>query len=521
MIVNDRLLCSGGFVPCRYCFASKSKPLPLLLLLLVKRRTELEDPKCESPCSCISFKNFVVVAVLKVANGWFMMFEGKNNVKVLDESFTIDDEICQITKLRSEPTENIRKATYRTQKLPIPISKMLSRREAMGKFSLADCSHVLGQYLPVNGPWCIDSMDSRAYVSQFSGDGSILVAGFQGSDIRIYDVDNGWKVRKNITAKGLHWTITDTSLSPNKRHLAYASMSAIVHIVDVRSAARESQANVTEIHEGLNFTAQGDDDRYGIFSIQFSKDGLELVAGSNRDSIHIYDLEANRLKSCFEAHLSDVNTVTFADETGNIMYSGGDDNICKVWDRRCSTAEGKAAGALLGHIEGITFIDSRGDGRYFISNGKDQTTKLWDIRRMTSKPKYYKRRDPNWDYRYMSYPAKAKNYKHPKDQSVATYKGHSVLCTLIRCHFSPAHSTGQKYIYTGSHDGCVYIYEVVTGARVAKLNLRGSTVRDCSWHPYYPMLVSSSWDCIVARWEFRGTDENPVPRRKRRRWYID
>lgn len=38
----------------------------------------------------------------------------------------------------------------------------------------------------------------------------------------------------------------------------------------------------------------------------------------------------------------------------------------------------------MGHLEGITFIDSRGDGRYFISNGKDQTIKLWDIRKMTS-----------------------------------------------------------------------------------------------------------------------------------------
>lgn len=38
----------------------------------------------------------------------------------------------------------------------------------------------------------------------------------------------------------------------------------------------------------------------------------------------------------------------------------------------------------MGHLEGITFIDSRGDGRYLISNGKDQAIKLWDIRKMAS-----------------------------------------------------------------------------------------------------------------------------------------
>ena len=38
----------------------------------------------------------------------------------------------------------------------------------------------------------------------------------------------------------------------------------------------------------------------------------------------------------------------------------------------------------MGHLEGVTFLDSRGDGRYFISNSKDQSIKLWDIRKMSS-----------------------------------------------------------------------------------------------------------------------------------------
>lgn len=61
--------------------------------------------------------------------------------------------------------------------------------------------------------------------------------------------------------------------------------------------------------------------------------------------------------------------------------------LFQVWDRRCFNA--RAAGILTGHLEGITFLDSRGDGRYFISNGKDQTTKLWDIRKMSSNSTRY------------------------------------------------------------------------------------------------------------------------------------
>ncbi|XP_059311942.1 LEC14B homolog [Lycium ferocissimum] len=119
----------------------------------------------------------------------------------------------------------------------------------------------------------------------------------------------------------------------------------------------------------------------------------------------------------------------------------------------------------------------------------------------------------------MDYPEHVRNKRHPHDLSLSTYKGHSVLRTLIRCYFSPAHSTGQKFIYTGSSDSSVYIYDVVSEAQVAKLDYHQEPVRDCNWHPYHPMLVSSTWDGISANWEFPGTGTSPLPVKPRaRRW---
>jgi WD40 repeat protein len=71
-------------------------------------------------------------------------------------------------------------------------------------------------------------------------------------------------------------------------------------------------------------------------------------------------------------------------------------------------------------------------------------------------------------------------------------------------------STGQKYIYTGSHDGCVYIFDMVTGKQVGRLSFHRGTVRDCSWHPTQPMLVSSSWDGNLAKWEHLHGDKPQV-----------
>lgn len=58
-----------------------------------------------------------------------------------------------------------------------------------------------------------------------------------------------------------------------------------------------------EIHEGLDFTADNSgEDAFGIFSVKFSTDGRELVAGSSDDSIYVYDLERKKLSLKISAH---------------------------------------------------------------------------------------------------------------------------------------------------------------------------------------------------------------------------
>jgi WD repeat-containing protein 23 len=359
----------------------------------------------------------------------------------------------------------------------------------------------------------VDRLDSRAYIGQFSGDGTLFVAGFQDRRIRIYNVQDGWAVQKDIQARNLRWTVTDTALSPDQRFLVYASISSVAYLVNVgsESGGVSSLANITDIHEGLDFAGDSNRDDFGLWSLQFSEDGRELVAGSNDKCIYVYDLEAKRPVLRINAHKDDVNAVVYADESCHVIYSGSDDNTCKVWDRRCFDQR-RPAGQFIGHLEGITFIDSRKDGRYFISNSKDQTIKLWDIRKLASGSlpcKKARLKVPSfaWDYRWMDYPGMGRDVRHPYDQSIMTYKGHLVLRTLIRCYFSPVISTGQKYIYTGSHDGCVYIYDLATGRQVARLNYHRGTVRDCSWHPTEPVLVSSSWDGNLAMWEHLHGDK--------------
>jgi WD repeat-containing protein 23 len=121
-----------------------------------------------------------------------------------------------------------------------------------------------------------------------------------------------------------------------------------------------------------------DEESFGIFSCRFSADGNEVVAGGS-GKIFVYDLLADHRTVKIAAHDDDVNSCCWADTaSGNILISASDDSFIKVWDRRSLGASQKPSGVLVGHTEGITTVAAKGDGRYIISNGKDQALRLWD-----------------------------------------------------------------------------------------------------------------------------------------------
>eukprot|EP00163_Fabomonas_tropica_P027962 TRINITY_DN5547_c0_g1_i2.p1 TRINITY_DN5547_c0_g1~~TRINITY_DN5547_c0_g1_i2.p1 ORF type:complete len:316 (-),score=25.49 TRINITY_DN5547_c0_g1_i2:105-1052(-) len=229
-----------------------------------------------------------------------------------------------------------------------------------------------------------------------------------------------------------------------------------------------------------------------------------LVAGSNDCHLYLYDINANERTLRLPGHRADINAVCFADESSNVFFSGSDDHLVRVWDRRSLGSSQRSAGTLIGHGGGITFIDSKGDGRYLLSNGKDQTVRLWDIRKMAGTISLHDQADVDnpGDYRYFHSAAYHTSFKKLDDDcSLMTYRGHSVVQTLIRARFSPMHTTGQRYIYTGGGDGRSVIFDVLTGEVLCKNSVRGTsqaamsapTYRDVSWHPYEPILAAASF----------------------------
>lgn len=109
---------------------------------------------------------------------------------LVDENFSpnkpvnvLDHEVAQLTKLNSAPHDHSGDIIPGKRGSSVNTVKMLAGRECnysrRGRFSSADRCHVLNKYLPGNCPSLVDRMTTRAYVSQFSTDGSLCVVAFQ------------------------------------------------------------------------------------------------------------------------------------------------------------------------------------------------------------------------------------------------------------------------------------------------------------------------------------------------------
>ncbi|XP_015127239.1 DDB1- and CUL4-associated factor 11 isoform X2 [Diachasma alloeum] len=422
----------------------------------------------------------------------------KNMAFCSTEQLTKND-ICFETKLASGLVQTEEKDVNQC------VTSIIQRSQLGPGFTTGQIRRIGNHFLP-NTMKKVDKYNSKAFCGTYSKNGDLLVTASQDNYLRFYHTRSGvYKLFKKLNAQNVSWSILDTAFSPDGNYIAYSSWSDSLYLCPIYGDSN--------IQEALPL-APSDTGRFCIFSLVFSSDGREILGAANDGCLYVYDRECHQCAIKIEGHAEDANTVAFADSTSQILYSGGDDGLCKVWDRRTlNEANPHPVGILAGHTDGITYVDPRGDGRYLITNSKDQTIKLWDVRVFSSAEAVDNTRravaNQNWDYRWQRVPKKfytANKGKLEGDTSVMTYRGHMVVQTLVRCHFSPPVTTGQRYIYSGCGTGKVIIYDLLTGSIVRTLEGHKGCVRDVSWHPYRHEIISSSWDGVIGAWKYLTND---------------
>ncbi|XP_044760250.1 DDB1- and CUL4-associated factor 11 [Coccinella septempunctata] len=384
-------------------------------------------------------------------------------------------------------------------------TREIGKTSPYANFTFGNKCRISNKFLP-NKPIDLDCYEGKVFCGIFNKDGSRYLTASQDRYLRLYKSDDdSYKKLHTFQAKDVGWSIIDVAFSPDQTCFAYSTWSSNVHMYPV-------DGDLSKL-ETIRLVENGR--RFCVFSLAFSYDNKEILAASNDGCLYVYDRQQGTRVAKVRAHHYDVNCVTFSDDSSNIIYTGGDDGLIKVWDRRTLRENPSVVvGTLAGHLDGVTFLDSKRDGRYLISNSKDQSIKLWDIRKFIKEDEARAAllavEMMSWDYRWQEVPKKLsstdKSWQLSSDTSVMTYRGHSVTKTLIRCRFSPAETTGQEFIYTGGGSGYVVVYNALTGDIVQQYKAHMKCVRDVHWHPKRMEFVSTSWDHSVKRWIFCNDD---------------
>jgi Prp8 binding protein len=146
-------------------------------------------------------------------------------------------------------------------------------------------------------------------------------------------------------------------------------------------------------------------------------------------------------------------------------YSAGIDGVVRRYDMR----RGEADMTLSAHVDTITGIALSADGGCLLSNGMDNTVRLWDVRPFVSGG------DEARCTRTMV------GHKHNYERLV------------LRCSFSP----DARHCSAGSSDQAVCIWECAGATMVSRLGGHSGTVTQVAFHPRMHAVASSSTDHTV------------------------
>ncbi|KAK4475636.1 hypothetical protein MN116_000907 [Schistosoma mekongi] len=380
-------------------------------------------------------------------------------------------------------------------------------------FSNAFKSYFQIQTIPNEVSWSLECYND-IYCGVYDSSGDLFYTASQDGFVRVFDSSGHYLRFVNETnAVAYTWSIVSLSLSKSGHGLVFCSLSTCLYFTILTDIDAELEVKHIELQPGDRSITK-------TFSVGFLNDSNQVISGHNKGMVYVTDLQTTKYCSFPVSARSkaDVNAVTTLDRSGNLILAAGDDTNIRLFDIR--VLNNGCQSVFSGHLDGITYLDSKGDDIYFLSNCKDQTVKLWDARKC-QQPEKETRMTPRstWDYRLhpipRGYPIPAK--QNPAipirgDNSVLTLTGHKVRNTLIRARFSPSFNTGQRFAYSGSAYGDWYIWDLYSGKAVKQYSCGGHTVRDVNWHPYDQQIITCGTTGDLSCWVY---NQNKVPHKRK------
>nr|BCL66245.1 WD-repeat protein 57 [Volvox reticuliferus] len=235
------------------------------------------------------------------------------------------------------------------------------------------------------------------------------------------------------------------------------------------SCAADKTTRCWDVESGLQIKKLGEHNGIVNSCCPLRRGAKMFVTSADDATVKVWDMRMKKsvhnMRDSFP-----VCAVAFA-ESGDLVYSGGVDNIIKVWDLRKGSGSSPTL-LLKGHSDTVTGLRLSPDGSHLLSNSMDNTLREWDVRPFA-----------------------------PQNRCTKVFTGHvhSFEKNLLRCDYSPDGSR----VACGSADRMVYIWDTNTRKVLYVLPGHTGSVNEVIFHPKEPIIGSASSDKTIFLGELR------------------
>lgn len=278
---------------------------------------------------------------------------------------------------------------------------------------------------------------------QASSDGSFFATGSTDKKIMLFNSSNG-KLLQTFT--GSTQSIMYTEFNTSDEFLLGASNDNSVKIWNLKTSR-------------LKDTLTGHIGK--IYSAKFTPDASKILSGSHDRTLKIWDLHRSICTRTVFTY-SSCNDVCIIDPDATNVASGHLDHAIRFWDMRSGNCIKELSGVHSGQVTGLSVSP---DGLKILSNSRDNTLKLFDLRTYE-----------------LLYTYEAEGYKVPMN--------------FVKPCFSP---DGQ-FVTAGSADGGLYYWKTETGQfEVAHVH-HIHPVCSVAWNPQGHQVLSVDRERNVFSW---------------------
>lgn len=212
----------------------------------------------------------------------------------------------------------------------------------------------------------LDGHTDAVLCVDWCSDGCLLATGSKDKYVRIWTVSPGAVCS---VLKGHVGAVTSVCWSPDMRTLASGSADHSILLWHIMNSGTEWRV----MSKLVGFTHTMEGHCWTVNGVQFSPDGMQLLAGSSDNAIRVWDVHEGVETGTFDEHEEKVWAVDWAPD-GICFVSGSADHTVNLWD-----AERHERLVLAGHDGEVTGVGFTADGRKFASCSVDKTVRVWSF----------------------------------------------------------------------------------------------------------------------------------------------